>query len=150
MRVMGCMLFMSLKCGLYFQAAGGSGRYSWTSDATTIASVNTRGLLTTTTDTGVTEVKAHDSANAMHFGVAQVHSMTVFLSLYSLFMHAYQATTIFIFATFQVNVLPPDNLKFVPSKVEVEIGTKLKLPVAAAAYLTPGKIKIDVVSCVKL
>jgi hypothetical protein len=65
-------------------------------------------------------------------------------------MHAYQATTIFIFATFQVNVLPPDNLKFVPSKVEVEIGTKLKLPVAAAAYLTPGKIKIDVVSCVKL
>lgn len=39
---------------------------------------------------------------------------------------------------FQVHVLPPDNLKFVPSKVEVEIGTKLKLPLAAAAYLTPG------------
>jgi hypothetical protein len=76
MRVMGCMLFMSLKCGLYFQAAGGSGRYSWTSDATTIASVNTRGLLTTTTDTGVTEVKAHDSANAMHFGVAQVRQFS--------------------------------------------------------------------------
>ena len=87
-------------------AAGGSGHYSWTSDVTSIASVNTRGLLTTATDTGMTEVKAHDSSNSMHFGVAQVY------------------------------VLPPDNLKFVPSRVEVEIGTKLKLPVAAAAYLT--------------
>jgi hypothetical protein len=36
-------------------------------------------------------------------------------------------------------VLPPDNLKFVPSKVEVEIGTKLKIPLAVAAFLTPGK-----------
>ena len=57
---------------IYLQAAGGSGHYSWTSDAASIASVNTRGLLMTTTDTGMTEVKAHDSSNSMHFGVAQV------------------------------------------------------------------------------
>jgi hypothetical protein len=57
---------------VYFQATGGSGQYSWASDATTIASVNTRGLLTTTTDTGMTQVRAHDSENSMHFGVAQV------------------------------------------------------------------------------
>jgi hypothetical protein len=54
------------------KATGGSGRYSWTSDETNIASVNTRGLLTTTTDTGMTEVKAHDSENSMHYGLAQV------------------------------------------------------------------------------
>ena len=37
-------------------------------------------------------------------------------------------------------MLPPDNLKFVPLKVELETGTKLKLPLAAAAYLTPGSM----------
>ena len=33
-------------------------------------------------------------------------------------------------------MLPPDNLKFIPSKVEAEVGAKLKLPLAVAAYLT--------------
>ena len=40
-------------------------------------------------------------------------------------------------------VLPPDNLKFIPSKVEVETGTKLKLPLAAAAYLTAGNMHVE-------
>jgi len=65
----------------YLQAAGGSGHYSWTSDVTSIASVNTRGLLTTSTETGMTEVKAHDLSNSMHFGVAQVLVLTVVLEI---------------------------------------------------------------------
>ena len=39
---------------------------------TTIASVNARGLLTTTSETGMTEIKAHDSENSMHFGLVKV------------------------------------------------------------------------------
>ncbi|XP_046861323.1 nuclear pore membrane glycoprotein 210-like isoform X1 [Xenia sp. Carnegie-2017] len=89
------------------EATGGSGQYSWSSDATTIASVNIRGLLTTTADTGFTIVKAHDTENLLHYGQSKVY------------------------------ILPPDNLKFVPSRVEVEIGTKLKIPLAAAAFSLP-------------
>ncbi|XP_046853530.1 nuclear pore membrane glycoprotein 210-like [Xenia sp. Carnegie-2017] len=85
----------------------GSGQYSWPSDATTIASVNIRGLLTTTADTGFTIVKAHDTENLLHYVQSKVY------------------------------ILPPDNLKFVPSRVEVEIGTKLKIPVSAAAFSLP-------------
>ena len=59
------------------QATGGSGQYSWTSDVTTVATVNARGLLTTTTDTGMTEVKAHDLENPMHFGIAQVQPISI-------------------------------------------------------------------------
>ena len=39
---------------------------------TTIASVNARGLLKTTSETGMTEIKAHDSENSMHLGLAKV------------------------------------------------------------------------------
>lgn len=56
------------------KATGGSGVYSWSSDVDTIATVNNRGLLTTTADVGQTRVKAHDSKNSMHFGLAEVCS----------------------------------------------------------------------------
>ena len=46
-----------------------------------MATVSPRGLLTTTTDTGITEVKAHDLENPMHFGFAQVYSMIPFLEV---------------------------------------------------------------------
>ena len=62
---------------LLLQATGVSGQYSWTSDVTTVAPVNARGLLTTTTDTGMTGVKAHDLENPMHFGIVQVHPIPI-------------------------------------------------------------------------
>ena len=39
----------------------------------TIATVNGRGLVTTTADTGFTSVKAHDSKNDRHFGLTEVY-----------------------------------------------------------------------------
>ena len=68
--------FSSIACYL-LQATGGSGQYNWTSDVRTVATVNARGLFTTTTDTGMTEVKAHDLENPMNFSIAQVHPISI-------------------------------------------------------------------------
>ena len=54
-----------------------SSSYSWTFDVRTVATVNARGLFTTTTDTGMTEVKARDLENPMNFGIAQVHPISI-------------------------------------------------------------------------
>ena len=56
------------------KATGGSGVYTWLSDLDAIATVNARGVLTTSTETGVTLVKAHDAKNMKHFGVTKVHT----------------------------------------------------------------------------
>ena len=57
---------------------------------TTIASVNAGGLRTTTSESGMTEIKAHDSENSMHFGLAKVTvSLRVEESLYESFLNCH-------------------------------------------------------------
>ncbi|EDO39640.1 predicted protein [Nematostella vectensis] len=85
------------------KAAGGSGSYIWTSSNASIASVNTKGIIMTTTSIGHTQVKASDTKNMDHFG------------------------------TMEVYVLPPSKMNFIPSAVEAEVGSRLSLPLVVAA-----------------
>ncbi|EDO28443.1 predicted protein, partial [Nematostella vectensis] len=55
------------------KAAGGSGSYIWTSSNASIASVNTKGIIMTTTSIGHTQVKASDTKNMDHFGTMEIH-----------------------------------------------------------------------------
>ena len=58
------------------QASGGSGTYIWTSTNTTVGSVNTKGLVMTTSGIGHTQVKAADTRNMGHFGTVEVRRIS--------------------------------------------------------------------------
>lgn len=59
-------------CFIVYQAAGGSGNFSWSSSNLAVATVTVKGVMTTVSDIGVSVVYAHDVRNPMHYGAMKV------------------------------------------------------------------------------
>lgn len=87
------------------QASGGSGSYLWSSRNHSFVSVTNKGLVKTSNDVGVFKVKASDKRNSFHFA---------------------EATII---------VLPPNEMHFIETRVEAEIGEILELPLSVSAHV---------------
>ena len=88
---------------------GGSGNYIWSSSNSSFASVNKKGVVIAGYAIGVTKVRAADVKNPS------------------------------VFAESMVKVIPPDDMVFTASVVEVEIGSQLVLPITVSAFLDSGK-----------
>nr|XP_006822312.1 PREDICTED: nuclear pore membrane glycoprotein 210-like [Saccoglossus kowalevskii] len=99
------------------QATGGSGNYSWSSSNKEICSVNVHGTVSTTQGVGETIITASDIRNVAHFGTAKVY------------------------------VLPPDDVQFLPAKVEAEIGTTLDLPLTVSTTIKATGHKLLFTDC---
>ena len=92
-------------CCLFSKASGGSRNYHWSSQNYTIASITNKGLATSGNLIGSTKIKASDTKNALHYGEATLM------------------------------LLAPDEMHFMPTAVEAEIGKTLLLPLSVSAYV---------------
>ena len=94
------------------QASGGSGYYQWNSHQYSIATVTNKGLVKAGGALGTVKIRVRDRKNLEHYGEATI------------------------------KVLPPDEMHFLPTPVEAEIGQLLALPLAVSAYVDiGGKLK---------
>ncbi|ELU01491.1 hypothetical protein CAPTEDRAFT_222865 [Capitella teleta] len=87
------------------KAVGGSGNYTWHTDVPAVASVSASGEIRTEESTGETLVTVADARNDLHYD------------------------------TMTTLVLPPSKMEFLPSRVEVEVGSVLDLPLAVYGKL---------------
>ena len=102
-------------------ATGGSGSYYWQSRNTTIANVNTQGIVrTTATRIGLTEIFVSDTRN------------------------------IDIQAKSLVYVRVPIDLQIQPCPVETQVGTQLFLNVKMSAFLNENKNQVHINDCSRL
>uniref|UniRef100_UPI00398F7D21 nuclear pore membrane glycoprotein 210-like isoform X1 n=2 Tax=Pristiophorus japonicus TaxID=55135 RepID=UPI00398F7D21 len=81
------------------KVTGGSGNFTWSSGNETVALVTVKGLIATGDNRGFSIIQARDVENTIHFG------------------------------EMQVNVLRPVSIEFVQSRVEIEVGQTLDLPI---------------------
>uniref|UniRef100_A0A8C4QW47 BIG2 domain-containing protein n=2 Tax=Eptatretus burgeri TaxID=7764 RepID=A0A8C4QW47_EPTBU len=86
-------------------AEGGSGNFSWSSSDTEVATVTVRGWLSTGIAVGMSVVRARDEQNALHHGEMKVYLLEV------------------------------SSLRFMPSRVEVRLGSLLDIPISAAGFV---------------
>lgn len=99
------------------QAFGGSGYYQWNSDQYSIATVTNKGLVKAGGVLGIVKIRARDLKNLEHYGEATIM------------------------------VLPPDEMHFLPTPVEAEIGQSLVLSLSVSAYVDiEGKFKLFIVN----
>uniref|UniRef100_A0A4W3J8U5 Nucleoporin 210 like n=1 Tax=Callorhinchus milii TaxID=7868 RepID=A0A4W3J8U5_CALMI len=87
------------------QVTGGSGNFTWSSSNESVAMVTVKGFIATGDNRGFSIIQARDVENPVHFG-----EMTVY-------------------------VLRPVSIEFVPSRVEIEIGQVLDLPIMVYGLL---------------
>ncbi|XP_065051433.1 nuclear pore membrane glycoprotein 210-like [Rhopilema esculentum] len=90
---------------IQLKATGGSGAYQWASQNYSVCTVTNKGLAKTEGPLGTSVIKASDKRNNMHFGLSKVF------------------------------VLPPEEMHFIATKVEAEIGQVLELPLSVSAYV---------------
>ncbi|XP_072445285.1 nuclear pore membrane glycoprotein 210-like [Chiloscyllium punctatum] len=81
------------------QVNGGSGNFTWSSGNESVALVTVKGVIATSGSRGFSIIHARDVENPIHFG------------------------------KMQVNVLRPVSIEFVQSRVEIEVGQTLDLPI---------------------
>ncbi|KAM6468057.1 nuclear pore membrane glycoprotein 210 isoform 2-T2 [Liasis olivaceus] len=89
------------KAGVYqyrILAYGGSGNFTWSSSQQAVASVTTKGVMTTGSEIGVSVIHAKDVQNPLHHGEMKVY------------------------------VIEPSNMEFIPCPVEAHVGEILDLP----------------------
>ena len=107
---------IQLKSNLHsdlLQAFGGSGFYQWNSHQYSIATVTNKGLVKAGGVLGTVKIRVRDLKNLGHYGEATIM------------------------------VLPPDEMHFLPTHVEAEIGQSLALPLSVSAYVDiEGKLKL--------
>ncbi|XP_059511298.1 nuclear pore membrane glycoprotein 210-like [Stegostoma tigrinum] len=87
------------------QVKGGSGNFTWSSGNESVALVTVKGVIATGDSRGFSIIHARDVENPIHFG------------------------------TMQVNVLRPVSIEFVQSRVEIEVGQTLELPIMVYGLL---------------
>ncbi|XP_078404042.1 nuclear pore membrane glycoprotein 210-like [Cetorhinus maximus] len=87
------------------QVKGGSGNFTWSSGNESVALVTVKGVIATGDNRGFSIIQARDVENPIHFG------------------------------TMQVNVLRPVSIEFVQSRVEIEVGQTLDLPIMVYGLL---------------
>uniref|UniRef100_A0A673Z9C5 Nucleoporin 210 n=1 Tax=Salmo trutta TaxID=8032 RepID=A0A673Z9C5_SALTR len=104
-----CLLMLCIyPCFIVYQAAGGSGNFSWSSSNLAVATVTVKGVMTTVSDIGVSVVYAHDVRNPMHYGAMKVY------------------------------VVEPVGMDFSPCPVEARVGLVLELPLRIFGLLGEG------------
>ncbi|XP_043574323.1 nuclear pore membrane glycoprotein 210-like isoform X5 [Chiloscyllium plagiosum] len=81
------------------QVNGGSGNFTWSSGNESVALVTVKGVIATSDSRGFSIIHARDVDNPIHFG------------------------------KMQINVLRPVSIEFVQSRVEIEVGQTLDLPI---------------------
>ncbi|XP_072454357.1 nuclear pore membrane glycoprotein 210 isoform X2 [Notamacropus eugenii] len=89
------------KTGAYqytIKAHGGSGNFTWSSSNHMVATVTVKGVMTTSSDIGVSVIQAHDVQNPLHHGDMKVY------------------------------VIEPSSMEFIPCQVEARVGQTLELP----------------------
>uniref|UniRef100_A0A7N4NSS5 Nucleoporin 210 n=1 Tax=Sarcophilus harrisii TaxID=9305 RepID=A0A7N4NSS5_SARHA len=89
------------KTGAYqytIKAHGGSGNFTWSSSSHIVATVTVKGVMTTSSDIGVSVIQAHDVQNPLHYGDMKVY------------------------------VIEPSSMEFIPCQVEARVGQTLELP----------------------
>ncbi|XP_078082042.1 nuclear pore membrane glycoprotein 210-like [Mustelus asterias] len=87
------------------QVKGGSGNFTWSSGNESVALVTVKGVIATGGNRGFSIIQARDVENPIHFG------------------------------KMQVNVLRPVSIEFVQSRVEIEVGQTLDLPIMVYGLL---------------
>ncbi|XP_041052651.1 nuclear pore membrane glycoprotein 210-like [Carcharodon carcharias] len=87
------------------QVKGGSGNFTWSSGNESVALVTVKGVIATGDNRGFSIIQARDVENPIHFG------------------------------KMQVNVLRPVSIEFVQSRVEIEVGQTLDLPIMVYGLL---------------
>ncbi|XP_047146809.1 nuclear pore membrane glycoprotein 210 isoform X1 [Hydra vulgaris] len=100
-------------------AKGGSGVYSWSSMNKTVVSVNSRGLISTENLIGEILVKARDVRNPLHFGASLI------------------------------KILQPEEIVFLDTVVEVEVGKILVMPLSIFAF-SQDREKFSFTDCRKI
>nr|AAH52468.1 Nup210 protein [Mus musculus] len=107
------------KTGAYqytIKAHGGSGNFSWSSSSSMVATVTVKGVMTTSGDTGLSVIRAHDVQNPLHFGEMKVY------------------------------VIEPSSMEFAPCQVEARVGHTLELPLTISGFMPGGGSEVVTLS----